>query len=59
MNKFEQVSSVGYQMSLAGDQGWEGGMSDTGGWGGGYTVRFYVLWVMVTWGPTPHVNRQT
>ena len=30
MNKFEQVSSVGHQMSLAGGEGWEGGMSDRG-----------------------------
>ena len=61
MNKFEQVSRDGLQMSLAG--GWGGSLDLCLGvrpglgrvpWphvgGGGCTVRSNASWVMVTWG---------
>ena len=61
LNKFEQVSSYGHQMSLAVgpegsmSDGREGGvpMSDVGGGGGGSTVRSNASWVMVAWRPSP------
>ena len=52
MNKFEQVSSDGHQISLAGDC-----MSDRGQ--GDCTVRFNALWVIVTLGPPPPHCGQT
>ena len=47
LNKFEQVSSEGHQMSLAGVPC--GGVGQR--WGGGWTVRFNLPWVMITWDP--------
>ena len=44
MKKFEQISSDGHQMPLAGvEAGMGGSMS------GGRTVRSNASWVMVTW----------
>ena len=65
VNKFEDVSSVGHQMSVAGGRvrgprsdGWGGGgrslKSDVGG--GSCTAKSKVSRVMVIWGPS--MNRQ-
>ena len=54
VNKFEQVSSVGHQMSLAGGEGGgfhvqRGPMSEGRGQGGLYNeVQCMVIWVMIT-----------
>ena len=40
VNKFEQVSSLGHQLPLAGD----GGLGES-------MVRFNASWIMVSWGP--------
>ena len=69
MNKFEQVSSVGYEMSLGGFSG-PGGVGGGVGWGvlclisggragGTCTVRSNASWVMVTWRPTLPCGRMT
>ena len=54
VNKFEQVSSLGHQMSLAG-AGQEGflyrGAAGTGVGAGLCMVRLNASWVMVTWEP--------
>ena len=66
VNKFEDVSSVGHQMSVAWGRvrgprsdGWDGGgrslKSDVGG-GGSCTAKSKVSRVMVTWAPP--MNRQ-
>ena len=44
-NRFEQVSSIGHQMSLAG----VGAVYSKVSCQEGLTVRFNALWVMVTW----------
>ena len=72
MNKFEQASSDGHQMSLVGMCGWEGPCSHVQGvsspslisgegqsWAGGVcTMRSNASWLMVTWGP-PCVQTHT
>ena len=53
MNKFEQVSNLDHQMSVAGG-GWSVPMSHVcRGWGleGGCTVRYNASWEMVTRDP--------
>ena len=57
MNKLEQVSSDGQQMSLAGWTRWWGPLVSCSWRGGGVggeglcTVRSNAAWVMVTWDP--------
>ena len=50
MNKFEQVSSNCHQMAQ-GDGARSRGVPGLMSRGGGCTVRFNALWVMVTWDP--------
>ena len=62
MNKFEQVSGDGHQISLADVGTHILYLEGAGAGGGSYTVRSKPLWVMVTGGLLPvdrMTNRQT
>ena len=58
MNKFEQVSSDGHQMSQAGASSEAGDMLDIRG-GGTCIVRSNASWAMVIYGEPPPIDRMT